>query len=260
MPDITKSENLIEAKNLQFGYTPDNLFLKDLSLGVQSADFLGLIGPNGSGKTTILKLLSGFLKPFSGKVFVKGQEIIHLNARDRARILAVVPQFVMSPMPYTVRQVVEMGRTSRLPLFAPLSHEDHEKVEKAINDMDLNALKSHRFNELSGGERQRTIIAAALAQEPEMLLLDEPTAALDLGHKIKLMRILKKLQSDGIAVMVISHDIELMARYCERLVLLHQGKVIASGRAPEIIRPDLIKQAYDCEVTIDKDLNILPEL
>lgn len=260
MPENNKSKNLIEANNLKFGYTPDNLFLKDLSLGVQSADFLGLIGPNGSGKTTILKLLSGFFKPFSGKVFVKGQEIVHLNARARARIMAVVPQFVMSPMPYTVRQVVEMGRTSRLPLFSPLSNEDHEKVEKAISDMDLDALKFHRFNELSGGERQRTIIAAALAQEPELLLLDEPTAALDLGHKIKLMRILKKLQSDGIAVMVISHDIELMARYCERLVLLHQGIVIAGGRASEVIRPDLIKQAYGCEVTIDKDLNILPEL
>lgn len=126
--------------------------------------------------------------------------------------------------------------------------------------MDLDALKFHHFNELSGGERQRTIIAAALAQEPELLLLDEPTAALDLGHKIKLMRILKKLQSEGIAVMVISHDIELMARYCERLVLLHQGIVIAGGQASEVIRPDLIKQAYGCEVTIDKDLNILPEL
>jgi iron complex transport system ATP-binding protein len=260
MPENNKFENLIEAKNLQFGYTPDNLFLKDLSLDVYSADFLGLIGPNGSGKTTVLKLLSGFLKPFSGKVLVKGQEIVRLHARTRARILAVVPQLVMSPMPYTVRQVVEMGRTSRLPLFAPLSHEDHERVEKAVSDMDLDTLKFHRFNELSGGERQRTIIAAALAQEPELLLLDEPTAALDLGHKIKLMRILKKLQSNGIAVMVISHDIELMARYCERLVLLHQGRVIASGHAPEIIRPDLIKQAYDCEVTIDKDLNILPEL
>jgi iron complex transport system ATP-binding protein len=252
--------NVIQATNLQFGYTPDKLLLKDLNLSVQQGNFLGLIGPNGSGKTTILKLLSGFLKPFSGSVFLKDQEILTLNSRVRARVLAVVPQIVMTPMPYTVRQIVEMGRTTRLPLFAPLGRRDHEIVEQTLTDMDLQSLCMSRFNELSGGERQRTIIAAALAQEPELLLLDEPTAALDLGHKIKLMRILKKLQSRGIAVMVISHDIELMARYCDRLTLLFKGNVLASGTVTEVIQPNLIKQAYDCDVEIVQSPGNIPQI
>jgi cobalamin transport system ATP-binding protein len=252
-------DNVIQANNLQFGYRLDKPLLTDLSLNVQQGDFLGLIGPNGSGKTTILKLLSGFLQPFSGKVILKGQEISTLSSRDRARILAVVPQLVMTPMPYTVRQIVEMGRTSRLPLFAPLRSEDHTFVEQSIKDMDLENLQTSLFNELSGGERQRTIIAAALAQEPEILLLDEPTAALDLGHKIKLMRILKKLQERGIAMMVISHDIELMARYCDRLTLLCEGKVLISGTALEVIQPHFIKQAYDCDVEL-KNLNNVPQI
>ncbi|MCK4983378.1 MAG: ABC transporter ATP-binding protein [Victivallaceae bacterium] len=253
-------DNIIQAVKLKFAYRPDKPLLTDLTLNVRQGDFLGLIGPNGSGKTTILKLLSGFLRPSSGEVLLREQEILSLNSRARARILAVVPQLVITPMPYTVRQIVEMGRTTRLPLFAPMRHKDHELVERAVNDMDLQSLQNNHFNELSGGERQRTIVASALAQEPELLLLDEPTAALDLGHKIKLMRILKKLQARGIAIMVISHDIELMARYCDRLTLLCEGKVLASGTASEVIRPHLIKQAYDCDIEVNRSLNDIPHI
>lgn len=253
-------DNVIEAVKLKFAYRPDKPLLSELNLNVRRGDFLGLIGPNGSGKTTILKLLSGFLRPSSGEVLLKGQGLLKLDSRERARVLAVVPQLVMTPMPYTVRQIVEMGRTTRLPLFAPMKHEDHELVKQVINDMDLRSLQSNRFNELSGGERQRTIIASALAQEPELLLLDEPTAALDLGHKIKLMRILKKLQARGIAIMVISHDIELMVRYCDRLELLCEGKILASGTASEVIQPHLIKQAYDCDIEVNRSLNDIPHI
>ena len=253
-------DNVIQAVNLQFSYKADKPLLKDLNLKVKQGGFLGLIGPNGSGKTTILKLLSGFIKPFSGEVLLNNQKLSSMDSRMRAHFLAVVPQLITTPMPYTVRQIVEMGRTSRLPLFAPLGHEDYESVENAVKDMDLQNLQYCRFNELSGGERQRTIIAAALAQEPELLLLDEPTAALDLGHKIKLMRILKKLQARGIAIMVISHDIELMARYCDSLTLLCEGKVLASGTAAEVIQPDLIKQAYDCDIELKEYSNNIPHI
>ena len=251
---------IIQADNLKFSYHPGKIILEDLSLNVRQGDFLGLIGANGSGKTTILKLLSGFLRPAQGKVLLKGKNILTLSSRERAGILAVVPQIVTTPMPYTVRQIIEMGRTTRLALFSPLSHSDHKIMEQVIDDMDLRALRNNRFNELSGGERQRTIIAAALAQEPELLLLDEPTAALDLGHKIKLMRILKKLQERGIAIMAISHDIELMAQYCDRLTLLHQGKVLASGTAHEVIESNLIKQAYDCDVKVGRSPDDTPQI
>ncbi|MFA6714201.1 MAG: ABC transporter ATP-binding protein [Victivallaceae bacterium] len=252
-------DKVIQAVNLGFAYNPEKPLLENLNLSVEQGGFLGLIGPNGSGKTTILKLLSGFLKPISGQVLLKNQRISTLDSRKRAGLLAVVPQFVMTPMPYTVRQIVEMGRTSRLPLFSPLRRHDHEIVEQAVSDMDLEDLRGCRFNQLSGGERQRTIIASALAQEPELLLLDEPTAALDLGHKIKLMRILKTLQERGIAIMVISHDIELMARYCDSLTLLYRGKVIAGGAASEVIEPHLIKQAYGCDVEVAVE-NGIPQI
>lgn len=251
---------IIQAIELKFAYHPDKVILEDLSLSVKQGDFLGLIGANGSGKTTILKLLSGFLRPAGGKVLLKEHEISTLNSRERSAILAVVPQIVTTPMPYTVRQIIEMGRTTRLALFSPLSHDDHKIVEQVMDDMDLRGLRNNRFNELSGGERQRTIIAAALAQEPELLLLDEPTAALDLGHKIKLMRILKKLQERNIAIMAISHDIELMAQYCDRLTLLHEGKVLASGTAHEVIESSLIKQAYDCDVKVGKSPDNIPQI
>jgi iron complex transport system ATP-binding protein len=251
---------LIKAVNLEFGYNEQDMLLKDFNLKVESGDFLGLIGPNGAGKTTILRILSGFLEPLSGEVILKEKDIANVSSRKRAGIMAVVPQFVMTPMPYTVRQIVEMGRTASLPLFAPLSRHDKEIVQQSIDDMDLGSLSSHRFNELSGGERQRTIIAAALAQQPELLLLDEPTAALDLGHKIKLMRILKKQQERGIAVMVISHDIELMARHCKCLSLLYKGKILASGTAKEVIQPHLIKQAYDCDVEVKYAQNNVPQI
>jgi iron complex transport system ATP-binding protein len=253
-------DKVIQAIDLSFAYNPDKPLLENLNLSVEQGGFLGLIGPNGSGKTTILKLLSGFLKPLSGQVLLNKQRISTLDSRKRAGLLAVVPQFVMTPMPYTVKQIVEMGRTSRLPFFSPLRRYDHEVVEQAIADMDLQDLRDNRFNQLSGGERQRTVIASALAQEPELLLLDEPTAALDLGHKIKLMRILKTLQERGIAIMVISHDIELMARYCDNLTLLYRGKVIASGTASEVIEPQLIKQAYDCEVKIKRNQDGIPQI
>ena len=242
--------DILKAIDLEFSYSPDKPLLTSFNMSVAKGEFLGLIGPNGSEKTTILRLLSGFLTPHLGNVELKGIDISMVANRTRAQILGVVPQLVSTPMPYTVQQVIEMGRTSRLPLFAPLSAKDHSVVKSAIHDMDLDDLRNHQFNEISGGERQRTIIASALAQEPEILLLDEPTAALDLGHKIKLMRILKKLQERGMAIMVISHDIELMARYCDTMTMLHKGKVIASGKANEILNPELIKKAYDCEVTV----------
>lgn len=243
-------DKVIQAIKLQFAYRQDNFLLQEMNLAVRQGDFLGLIGANGSGKTTMLKLLSGFLRPSSGKVLLKGRDILTLSSRERARSLAVVPQIVTTPLPYTVRQIITMGRTTRLAFFSPLSNKDHGIVEQVIDELDLQGIQNRRFNELSGGERQRIIIAAALAQEPELLLLDEPTAALDLGHKIKLMRTLKNLQARGIAIMVISHDIELMARYCDRLTLLYRGQLLASGTASEVINPDLIKRAYDCDVEV----------
>ncbi|MCP3968657.1 MAG: ABC transporter ATP-binding protein [Lentisphaerae bacterium] len=249
MPEI------MNAQNLKFGYSRENTVLEDFSFKVKNSEFVGLIGPNGSGKTTILKLLSGYLSPKAGDIFLGKQKINLLSSRQRARILGVVPQVISTTMPFTVKQVVEMGRTARISPFLPLRGHDHEAVCSAMNEMDVFEIKNSLFSQLSGGERQRTIIAAALAQEPEMLLLDEPTSSLDLGHKLQLMGLLKGLQARGMTVMAVSHDIELMAKYCDRLVLLKNGKVLASGAPPEIITPELIKEAYGCEVNVIVGIN-----
>jgi iron complex transport system ATP-binding protein len=241
---------ILKAEKLSFAYNTAKPLLHELDLTVNRGDFLGLIGPNGAGKTTIFRLLSGFLKPHSGSVSLHGKDIRVISHRERAKIMAVVPQFITSPMPFTVRQVVEMGRTSRLSNIMPLSVEDRQAVQQALDEMDLVNLAENYFNQLSGGERQRTMIAAALAQEPEILLLDEPTAALDLGHTVKLMAILNSLRQRGITVMTISHDIELMARYCRQLILLRNGTILASGTPNEIITPEQIENAYGCKVEI----------
>ncbi|QSH42423.1 ABC transporter ATP-binding protein [Lentisphaerota bacterium ZTH] len=244
MPEI------LTAENLCFSYEKEKAILKQFCLGVDKGEFVGLIGPNGSGKTTILKLLSGFLLPESGNVLLDGKNICQLSSRQRAIKLGVVSQLIAAVMPFTVKQVVEMGRTARLSPLLPLRQQDNEAVCCALNEMDIFEIRNKLFNCLSGGERQRTIVAAALAQEPEMLLLDEPTSALDLGHKLRLMGLLKALQHRGMTVMAVSHDIELMARFCDRLILIKNGSVLAAGTPSEVIKPELIRQAYGCAVSV----------
>ncbi|MCF6174206.1 MAG: ABC transporter ATP-binding protein [Victivallaceae bacterium] len=249
-------KTILATDKLDFGYNSTSLLLNNFNFGIAEESFTALIGPNGSGKTTVFNLLTGYLNPLSGSVEFHGKSLKQLSLRKRASMMAVVPQSINSALPYTVYQLVAMGRISRLSRFAILSKDDKTQIEYAMDVMDVTALREQQFNCLSGGEQQRTVIAAALAQEPKVLLLDEPTSSLDLGHGNSLMRLLRQLNRDKkLTIMIISHDIQLAAHYCQRLTLMKDGKIIADGTPDTVIKPEHIMEAYNEPVNIIRDDN-----
>jgi iron complex transport system ATP-binding protein len=248
------SNTVISAENITFGYSNEFRLLEDFNFTLAAGEFAGLIGPSGAGKTTIFRLMSGFVKPRSGRIKLKDHELNSYPVNERSRIMAVVPQTMLSPLPYTVRQIVEMSRVTRVSRFSVLNSKDNQAVTRALEEMEVLQYENTLFNNLSGGEKQRVMIAMALAQEPEILLLDEPTASLDIGHCARLMKLLKQMnQERQMAVMIISHDIQLAARSCERLILIQEGRIIANGPPAEVLKPDLINQAYSCSTEIITD-------
>lgn len=244
----------LSAECVKCGYQNNPDILSDFDFRLERGEFVGLVGPNGAGKTTVFRALSGYLPLSSGTVRIASARICDLKAYERSKLMAVVPQNVFSPLPYMVRQIVEMGRVSRLSKFSIPSKEDRQCIQDAMEKMDVIQYADKLFNELSGGEKQRVMIAMALAQEPEILLLDEPTSQLDIGHSSHLMKLLTGLNRNaGIAVLLISHDIQLAARYCSRLVFLKNGRITADGSVKSILKPDLIGDVFGCDVEIVKD-------
>lgn len=238
-------------KNIRFRYDHDWV-LDDVNLSIQSDSFLGLIGPNGSGKTTLLKILAGLLIPALGEVELEGRQLKNWSNRERARALAFVPQESHFLYPYTVIDVVLMGRAPYSPLMGFDRPVDIDIARKALGRVGLSHLSDRMIQTLSGGERQMVIIARALAQEPKVLLLDEPTAYLDLSHQIDIYQILFELnKNEGLTVVVVSHDVNLAALYCKNLILLKKGKIHASGPPKEVLTTALLQQVYGCETLID---------
>ena len=238
-------------KNIRFRYDHDWV-LDDVNLSIQSDSFLGLIGPNGSGKTTLLKILAGLLIPALGELELEGRQLKNWSNRERARTLAFVPQESHFLYPYTVMDVILMGRAPYSPLMGFDRSVDIDIAGRALGRVGLSHLSDRMIQTLSGGERQMVIIARALAQEPKVLLLDEPTAYLDLSHQIDIYQILFELnKNEGLTVVVVSHDVNLAALYCKNLILLKKGKIHASGPPKEVLTTALIQQVYGCETLID---------
>lgn len=256
-------KNILTAEKINFGYSEENPILQDFNILLKPGGMTGLIGPNGAGKSTALKILSGYLKPRSGKVFLKEEKLSAISHKQRSAVIAVVGQDVFSPLPFTVRQIVEMGRTVRISRFSALSHQDISLVDSAMNEMDVFQFESKYFNQLSGGEKQRVKIAAALAQQPEILLLDEPTSQLDMGHGNRLMQHLQRLNRErNLSILLVSHDIQLISRFMQEFILLKNGSIIANGDAESVLQAKLIEDAYGCQVNILKIgnfLQIIPE-
>jgi iron complex transport system ATP-binding protein len=245
--------NLLNASNVKFGYTAEKLLLNNFNFSLNKGDFAAIIGPSGAGKTTVFRILTGYSKLDSGTVTVKTKNIRKLHNIERSKIMAVVPQNVFSPMPYTVRQIVEMGRVASLSKFRAFNRKDLDCVMKALECVKMESFVHKLFNNLSGGEKQRVMIAMALAQEPEILLLDEPTASLDISLRTHLMKLLRNLNRDkGITVLVISHDIQLAAGFCSRLILIKNGSIVMDGKVNEVLKTELINSVYECDVEIVK--------
>jgi iron complex transport system ATP-binding protein len=243
----------VAIEGLSFAYGREPLF-GGLDLAIASGEMAGLIGANGSGKTTLLKLISGVLRPSSGSLSAGGVEVAAIPPAERARRVAVVPQESRLIFDFTVLEAVLMGRSARMGLLGIETGEDLAAARAALESTGMIHLADRSVSRLSGGERQLVLVARALAQEPGLLLLDEPTAFLDIRHRLEIYRILDGLNREqGITVLTTSHDINLAARFCSRLILLKRGCVIADGPTAEVFKAEILSEVYETPLRVLRD-------
>lgn len=241
----------LRANNVCFSYGSDWV-LQDISFEVGSGEFWGIIGPNGSGKTTLIKLLDGILTPQRGDIQLNGVKLAELKREEIARQIAVVSPGLWLNFSFNVQQLVLMGRYPHLGKLRFEGKHDYRIAREAMALTDISALAKRYFHELSGGERQRVLLARALAQQPELLLLDEPTVYLDINHTLDFFDLIKKMNRErGLTVVVVSHDINLAADYADRIVLLHQGRIFRLGFPHEVITAENINTVYGRRVLVD---------
>jgi iron complex transport system ATP-binding protein len=237
----------IRNVTFQYGSAP---VLKGASLEVRSGSFLGLLGPNGSGKTTLLRIAAGLLKPGGGSVAVCGRPAVEMSRAEMARHLALLPQSPTLPLTFIARDLVMMGRTPFLGLLGRESREDLLIVERAMEMARCGDLAERRLEELSGGERQRVLLARALAQEPRVLLMDEPTAHMDMRHQIGVADLVVDLVRDGLAAVGVFHDLNLAACYCDRVAVLHRGTIVVEGPPAEVMREGLLSHVFGVDLCL----------
>ena len=226
--------------------------VQQVSLDIDQGSVVGILGPNGSGKTTLLRLLAGMLTPSSGQVSLDGTSLASIARRDLARRVAVVPQETHLAFDYSVLEIALMGRYPHLGAFELEGPRDLAIARDALKATGTAHLETRSFSTLSGGEKQRVVIASALAQEADMLLLDEPTASLDLGYQLDVCRLITRLNRERtLTVVVATHDLTFAAALCESLVLLRSGRVLASGPTRQTLTADAIRALYDVEAIVD---------
>jgi iron complex transport system ATP-binding protein len=232
--------------------------LRHISFEVRDGEILGLLGPNGSGKTSLLKLLGKIMRPETGSIELFGTNVTGMLQDVVARLVAFVPQEQQQIFPFSIMETVLMGRfphraRGRLGMFGWEGEADLRMAQDAMKDMDVLHLADRSIHDVSSGERQRAIIARALAQKPRVLLLDEPTAFLDLNHQVEICRILRKLNDErGLAVVLVSHDLNMASQYCDRLMLMENGSLFRIGTPDNVITPDALSAVYHCEVLVDR--------
>lgn len=239
---------ILQAQNLAGGYTA-HLIVKGIHLSLQTGEWLSLVGSNGSGKSTLLRLLSRILLPRQGVILLDGKAIHTQSVQAIARQLAILPQQPTIPSGLTVHQLVSLGRSPHQPWWQwELSADDHQQIEQAIVQTQLKHLRDRPVESLSGGERQRAFLALTLAQNPQVLLLDEPTTFLDLHYQLDLLELLKDLnQQRQLTLITVLHDLNLAIRYSDRIALLNQGSLAAIGPPSEVITPENLRQVFGVE-------------
>ncbi len=235
------------------GY-PDGFHLKNINLTLDKGVFLGVIGPNGSGKTTLIKTIAGILKPFSGTIYLNEKPLTFLSIKERAKRIAYVSQFVENKE----IKVIDYILAGRLPHFKKFqlfeTQQDLDICHKYMEFFDIVALKNRFMYELSGGQQQVVAICSALVQEPEILLLDEPTAHLDLNYQIKILDLLQELNNElNITIISILHDLNLASEYCSRIILLKEGEILTYGNPFEVLRYDILEEVYKTVIVTDRN-------
>lgn len=243
----------LSIESVSAGYG-DHIVLDSISMHITKGEFVVLIGPNGCGKSTLLKTVAALIKPHSGEIRLFGRDVQKLKPAERARLLGVVPQKVESPMAFTVGQIVMNGRTGSSLPWISLSEEDYVIMERSMIYTDVLDLRDRYFMELSGGEQQRVILAMVLAQEPQLIMLDESIAHLDINHRYEVLRILRRLNREhGITVVLVSHDLSLSSEVADRLILMNAGKVVVSGTPEKVLQAEILSRVYDCELQVQQD-------
>ncbi len=235
----------MQVRGLQFGYAPGRPFLGPLDFEIHRGRMLAVVGPNGAGKSTLLRLLAGLTKPNAGDVRFKSTPLQSLSPRDRARRITFLPQKPIAPPTTTASEIVALGRHPHRQFGLFESPTDALAVDHAMTRTKTTEFRARRMDTLSGGEAQRVHLAAALAQQPELLILDEPTAELDLRHQIECFELLRELSdTENIATVVVTHDLNLAARYADDAMLLHTGQVAASGPTKAVLVPQTLEAVY----------------
>lgn len=258
---------LLELRNLSCGYGGRGSVrrarcrvhggtdvVRGVSFSLQQGRILGIVGPNGAGKTTLFRAMTRLLAPSDGAIYYRGKVLASIPSRELAREVAVLPQMLENTFSFSVQELVAMGRFPHLARFQRLGRKDWDAIERAMSLADVTYLADRMINELSGGERQRTFIAQALAQQPALLLLDEPTAHLDIGHQIEILDLLGKLNAEeGLTVVMILHDLNLASEYCDRIVLLRDGSTFKIGPPQEVLTREAIEEVYNTPVIVYKN-------
>ena len=238
----------------QLSYSLPHFHLQAINLHVERGELLAVLGPNASGKSTLLRLMAGVLEPDAGTALLDGQPIHTIDRRERARRVAVVQQESPVLFPIDVLSFVLQGRHARRPRFGFESEEDIQIADESLALTKADHLRGRRLQEISGGEKQRVVLARALAQQPELLLLDEPTLHLDIGFQVELLELIRRLAREhNYAVVLVSHELNLVAEFADRAVLLHHGEMLAQGTPNEVYRADLLEQVFQTRLDVTSD-------
>lgn len=226
--------------------------VNDVSINIEKGEFVGIIGPNGSGKSTLLKTIYRIYKPKSGVIYLNGKDLSNISTKNVAKELGVLGQFNNISFDIKVKDIVLMGRTPHKNFLEGDSAKDYKIVKDSLEKVNMLEYYERSFSNLSGGEKQRVLLARALAQKVDLLILDEPTNHLDIKYQLQILNVVKSL---GITVVVALHDLNLATAYCNKLYVMHNGKVVSCGKPDEILTESLIKQVYEVDAVIHKESN-----
>jgi iron complex transport system ATP-binding protein len=244
---------MMNIDGLSFSYR-ERPVLSKIDLDIKKGEIIGILGPNGCGKTTLLKLLNRNLHPESGRIFMEEKDLESISKREIARHIAVVPQSNEIRFAFSVRDIVMMGRMPFLNQFQGESSDDVRIVEEAMKRTNILAFADRPINTMSGGERQRVIIARAIAQKPEIILLDEPTLHLDICHQFEVLDLMKKLSDENdMTVVIVSHDLPMVVKYCDRIVLIHDHNIFAIGTPEEVLTGENMKTVFNINAVLEYD-------
>lgn len=245
--------NILNVENVRVNYGEKQI-LKGINLDIEKGKIVSIIGPNGCGKTTLLRTMSRNLKPNQGRILLNGQDINKLKSKNIAKKMAILSQTNACPEDICIKDLVSYGRFAHKKLFSSLTDEDNKIIDWAINRTGLNKMKNRKVATLSGGERQRAWIAMAIAQKPSVLLLDEPTTYLDISHQLEILDLIKSLnEKENITIIMVLHDINQATKYSHELVVIKNGELYCKGTPCSIISDDMLKDVFRLEADIGED-------